>query len=200
MIWKGSVWSARELGAFVNAVRSLHSWRAFWCVFSLVVRKVRYSAARNLSRGRKRKRYLFLPRLSFCAAVTLTFRTTKEKTHQKTARYAGYAVREWAEEGSDRKQDKYRDCTHLWKIAFPLLLFPRLPSGPTSIFASLALPFASLADFCILIRSDRENGKVVNCQLLLWHSPGELLTGNRSYLAFALQVLFTKGPNFIQCL
>ena len=36
---------------------SLRSWRLFCCVFSLVVRRVRDSAARKLNRGRKRKRW-----------------------------------------------------------------------------------------------------------------------------------------------
>ena len=70
-----------------------------WRVFSFVVCEVRDSAARKLNRGQKKKRkgegergevndfsprlpphrFLFRPRFSFSAAVTLTFRTTKEK-------------------------------------------------------------------------------------------------------------------------
>ena len=69
-------------------------------------------------------------------------------------------------EGGAESKRSTETVAHLWKIAFPLLRFPRLPS-PTSIFSSLALAFASLADFCILFRLERENRKAVNCQLLL---------------------------------
>ena len=181
----------------------------------------RDSAPRNLNRGRKRKRwgrgrgekavrkiaggfshcllpslsppcrFLFPPRFSFCAAVTLTFRTTKEKTHWKTFSYASYAVREWVKEG--QKAREYRDC----RASLENSIFTPSFSSPAIPDLHLCLAFASLVDFCTLLRLERENRKAVNCQLLLWHLPGELLTGNRTYLSFALQVLFAKGPNFI---
>ena len=123
-------------------------------------------------------------------------RTTKRKNTLKNCQIRKLRGARVSEGGAESKRNT-ETIALLWKIAFPLFLFPRLPS-PTSIFASLALVFASLANFCILFRLERENREAVNCQLLLWHLPGELLTGNRTYLSFALQVLFAKGPNFIQ--
>ena len=133
----------------------------------------RDSAPRNLNRGRKRKRwgrgrgekavrkiaggfshcllpslsppcrFLFPPRFSFCAAVTLTFRTTKEKNTLKNLQLRKLRGARVREGGAESKRNT-ETVAHLWKIAFSLLPFPRLPS-PTSIFASpspLSLIFA----------------------------------------------------------
>ena len=91
---------------------SLRSWQFLRCV-SFTVRKVKVSAARMLNQGRNRKRwgrrrgekavvfltaftprplpqgFFFRPRFSLRAAESLTLRITKEKSHQKTASYAG---------------------------------------------------------------------------------------------------------------
>ena len=136
-------------------------------------------------------RFLFPPRFSFCAAATLTFRTTKEKNTEKPSdTQATRCASEWRR---GRKQEKYRDC----RTSLENSIFAPSFSSPAIPDLHLCLAFASLADFCTLFRLERENRKAVNCQLLLWHLPGELLTGNRTYLSFALQVLFAKGPNFI---
>ena len=93
------------------------------------------------------------------------FPNHKRKNTLKTRQIRKLRGARVSEGGAESKRNT-EIVAHLWKIAFPLLLFPRLPS-PTFIFSSLALAFASLTDFCILLRLERENRKAVNCQLLL---------------------------------
>ena len=148
-------------------MRRLRSWRTFWCVFSLAVHRVRDSAARNLNRGGKRKRWgrgrgekavrkiaggfshcllpLALSPMSFSASTSVSLlrgcnsyfskHKRKNTTKNRLIRRLSGARSESERRRGRKRQEKYRDFTHLWKIAFPLLLFPRLPS-PTSIFAS----------------------------------------------------------------
>ena len=131
----------------------------------------RDSASRNLNRGRKRKRWgrgrgekavrkrrffslpspLALFPMSFSVSTSIQllrscnsyFPNHKRKITLKNLQIRKLRGARVSEGGAQSKRNT-ETVAHLWKIAFSLLPFPRLPS-PTSIFASrspLSLIFA----------------------------------------------------------
>lgn len=131
----------------------------------------RDSASRNLNRRRKRKRWgrgrgekavrkrrffslpspLALFPMSFSVSTSIQllrscnsyFPNHKRKNTLKNLQIRKLRGARVSEGGAESKRNT-ETVTHLWKIAFSLLPFPRLPS-PTSIFASrspLSLIFA----------------------------------------------------------
>ena len=131
----------------------------------------RDSASRNLNRGRKRKRWgrgrgekavrkrrffslpsplaLFPMSFSVFTSIQLLrscnsyFPNHKRKITLKNLQIRKLRGARVSEGGAESKRNT-ETVAHLWKIAFSLLPFPRLPS-PTSIFASrspLSLIFA----------------------------------------------------------
>ena len=131
----------------------------------------RDSASRNLNRGRKRKRWgrgrgekavrkrrffslpspLALFPMSFSVSTSIQllrscnsyFPNHKRKITLKNLQIRKLRGARVSEGGAESKRNT-ETVAHLWKIAFSLLPFPRLPS-PTSIFASrspLSLIFA----------------------------------------------------------